>query len=459
MTATAARACDITRTLRRTLDATRFPEGAARGWTTRQTGGRVEITMNFNSGSEDRAALELIRERLDARYELHFAAVLTEDEYEVLGEDYAGCSIITVTRRAPQEAPMPEPTPAADTVTLRVPGRVADFFQAGRPDLYASLDAMDRDVARALLDADTRPHGRNGTVKIMTTTPAIAAGFLASLAALADVEFDADDADTKGATAALAYVERCEAQGISTTVPTDYRMQDPAAQAELDADIASRDREAQERAARDADNAAHRAAWKSLTREEQHERAAALLDAACAVLGFQRTDARNWLDFGPVAGSVADGRFYMEVRRLADPTAQPALDAARTALEAAGWTVSDYGTSFYAQAPQEAAQGPQEAQQGTPVTIEWTKTVKGHHNGTATLNGTAYRITHLSTADRTRGALGDHLAYAPAADGRTGPFVARTWGLADLLATLADREGITGPLAVTETGHHRLTRR
>lgn len=96
----------------------------------------------------------------------------------------------------------------------------------------------------------------------------------------------------------------------------------------------------------------------------------------------------------------------------------------------------------------------------TPVTVEWTHTVRGHHNGTATVNGRTYRITHISHADRTRGALGDHLAHTPDDDGRMGPPVARTWGLADLLGALADHAGATpGPLALTETGRQHPTRR
>lgn len=452
-TATRARACDISRTLGHVLDPAQFPKGAANGWTVIQDGTRVEITLNYNTSDDDRAALEIIREALDARYALSFAPALTEDEYEALGEEFHGCSLITVTRRAPQEAPMPEPTPAADeTVTLRIPGRVADFFHSGRPDLHASLDAMDRDVARALLDADERPHGKGGTVHVVTTTPAIAAGFLASLAALADTEFDADDADTKAATAALAFVERCEARGISTTVPADYRMQDPAAQAALDAERAADERKRQEAADRETENAAHRDAFKALPREEQAARTQEVLDAACAVLGFQRADTRAWFTLGPLVGSSDDGRFYMEVRRLADPTAQPALDAARTALQAAGWTVTDYGTSFFAQAPQEAPTAAEEGPAATPVTVEWTHMVKGHQNGTATVNGTAYRIAHLTRARADRGALGDHLAYA-VAGGRT--FVARTWGLDDLLTAVARHAGVTGPLAVTQTHSRR----
>jgi hypothetical protein len=416
-----------------------------------------------------------------------------------------------LTNPQPQEAPtMPTtPAPAEDTVTLRIPGRVAAFFQDRTPDAHASLDAMDRDIARALDTAEERRHGKTGTVTIMITTPAVAAGFLATLANLCEIEFDADDADTKTATAGLAYVQRCQAQGITTTIPDDYRMQDPAAQAALDADRAQAAQEAQQRAAQREENTTHRAAWESLTREERQERTTALLDAACTVLGLQRADRRNWLDMGSVAASVTDGRLYMEVRRLADPTAQPALDAARNALQAAGWTVTDWGTHFYAQAPQEPAQGPQEAREvlftdhhrcehrktasadhaptcpvydegataerctchysdalceerqttATPVTVEWTHTVRGHRNGTARIGSTTYRITHITHASRKRGALGDHLAHTPAADGRTGPYVARTWGLPDLLATLAQREGITGPLDVRETGRERLTRR
>lgn len=102
-----------------------------------------------------------------------------------------------------------------------------------------------------------------------------------------------------------------------------------------------------------------------------------------------------------------------------------------------------------------------EAQQATatPVTVEWTHTVHGHHNATATLNGTTYQLTHITHAAHERGALGNHLAHAPHADGRLGPVIARTWDLPTLLAALADHQNIPGALVVRETGRNRLTRR
>jgi hypothetical protein len=126
---------------------------------------------------------------------------------------------------------------------------------------------------------------------------------------------------------------------------------------------------------------------------------------------------------------------------------------------------------FTPQAPaQEAPTGPvlatwerellaaAETPQGTPVTVEWTHSLHGHDNGRATLNGTTYQIVHITRARADRGALGDHLAYALTADGqRPTGHLARTWGLRDLLAQIATHAGITGPLDVTHTGHHRLT--
>jgi hypothetical protein len=123
------------------------------------------------------------------------------------------------------------------------------------------------------------------------------------------------------------------------------------------------------------------------------------------------------------------------------------------------------------EAPQEAPTGPvladwerdllaaAETPQGTPVTVEWTHSLHGHDNGRVTLNGTTYQIVHITRARADRGALGDHLAYALTADGqRPTGHLARTWGLRDLLAQIATHAGITGPLDVTHTGHHRLAR-
>jgi hypothetical protein len=336
-------------------------------------------------------------------------------------------------------------TTTADTVTLRVPATAARLWDATQSDLAASRDALSRDTALAWNTGHTTTRG----AWEFTTTRTIAGGFLATLAAAAESEFDADNADTQGARNALRYVDRMEASGLRAVAAEGYRMTDPADQARLEADRAADRAHADQRTTQAADNATHRAAWMTLTREERATRTQDLLDAAFTVLGLQRTDQATAHMIGGTMISVVDGRLYMEVRRLRDrDTAQPAVDASREALQAAGWTVTDWGTHFYAQAPQ----APAEAPQGAPVAIEWTKTVRGHRNGTATLNGTTYRITHITHADRKRGHQGDHLAHAPSTDDRMGPYVARTWGLDGLLALLADREGITGPLAVTQTG-------
>lgn len=110
-------------------------------------------------------------------------------------------------------------------------------------------------------------------------------------------------------------------------------------------------------------------------------------------------------------------------------------------------------TPRYTTADENAAQNDDDTP--APVTVDWTHTVRGHRNGTATINGTTYRITHITHADRKRGALGDHMAHLPATDGTMGPRVARTWGLDNLLARLADHAGITGPLTLTDTSRQQ----
>lgn len=324
----------------------------------------VIITLNFFDTPADRAAWEQISTALGARYTLTYTEVL--GDYEFLPEEYDGCAVVEITRREEptipatpaQETPaMPTAPTPEDTVTLRVPGRVANFFQERTPHLTSSLDALERDIATALERATTARHGKNGTVTTMTAPAAVTAGFLATLASLADAEFGADHADTQGATAALAYVHRCEIQGITTTAPADYRMSDPAAQAALDADRAAQQAQQERDSAQRAEAAQHRDAWNALTPADRAERTSGILDAACAVFGLQRTDTRTWLTIGSLTARVTDGRLYMEITRLSAPAAQAALDAAREALQAAGWTVTDYGTHFYAQHPQAGPQG------------------------------------------------------------------------------------------------------
>jgi hypothetical protein len=386
----------ISRTLGRILDSTRHPKNARNGWTVRTDGphDRVLITLNHFTSTEDRAAFDTIREHLGDRYTLTYIPVLAD--YSEFPEDFDGCALIEVTPLpAPQEAPV-DTTPAvadphrtcehrkslradhattcpvytdgldnrqcachysdaqctelnadADTVTLHVPAVVAMFFDDTNPEIGSALSAIDRDIAAAWAKA---PSLRGGTVTALTTTRTIAAAFLATIEASAESEFYADDADENGATAALELVRKSTAEGLAPDVPgADYRMVDPAAQAALDAEIAA-DTERKERAAAEAaENARHADAWKTLTREERADRTQVILDSAADVFGVQRTDRAQWLDLGSITAAVSQGRLSMEGRRLSDPAAQPALDAAADALTAAGWTVTPKPGHLYAQ--------------------------------------------------------------------------------------------------------------
>lgn len=102
-----------------------------------------------------------------------------------------------------------------------------------------------------------------------------------------------------------------------------------------------------------------------------------------------------------------------------------------------------------------------EAQQATatPVELEWTRTVKGHHNGVIRIQGTTYEITHVTHARIERGALGSHLAHQRTPEGHMGPSIARAWDLPTLLAAVATHAGIRGALVVTEHNRRSLTRR
>ncbi|MCX4799620.1 hypothetical protein OG497_37835 [Streptomyces sp. NBC_01242] len=279
---------------------------------------------------------------------------------------------------APQEEPtMPKQT-AEDMITLRVPAPTARLWNAATPDLASALDAASRDTAAAWNTAEERPSGRT-TVTALTAPGTVLRAFLALLATYAEAEYYADDADTRGADSALKFIARCEAtKGLTPYIADDYRMSDPQAQAALDAETAKAQHQAAQQAAQQADNAPHRDAWRALTREEQRERAGTILDAAGTVLGFQRADDRPGLIIGNLMASVPDGRFYMETRSMRHAEeSRPALDASREALAAAGWDVTDYGTHFYAQEPQE----PAEEQRPVIVRVDWTEKVRGQLRG------------------------------------------------------------------------------
>ncbi|MFI0967136.1 hypothetical protein ACH4S8_37980 [Streptomyces sp. NPDC021080] len=400
---------------------------------------------------------------------------------------------------------MTNPT-AADRITLRVPATVARLWDNNHADLGAARDALSRDLAAAW---DSGTEGARGAW-VFTTTRVVAEGFLAILAVNAESEFDADGADTQGARNALRYVASMERQGLEALADTTYRMADPAAQAALEADIARDRTERAAAAERAAEEAPRRAAWNALTRDERRERTATVLDAAGTVLGYQRPAGAQHVEAGRILITVPDGRLHMGAQRMRDKeAAQPALDASRDALAAAGWKITDHGTHFYAQAPQAPAEGPvsvwattadgeriefahipngdparvaafladarsagtftdvstQEHAEGPKLTewerdlvaapeltVEWTRTVRGHHNGTVTVpDGTAYKIAHVPG-----GTSADHIAYAHTDEHGIRERVARTWGLTALVAAVAEHAGITGTVTYTETGRERL---
>jgi hypothetical protein len=111
MTTTAAA---ISRKIGPALTAHGMRKGAANGWTTRQDGGAVDITLNYSSRDRDEAALDVIREALGDAYEVEFIPVLAE--YDHLPKALNGCAVASVrktTTPATQEAPVTE-TPAPE---------------------------------------------------------------------------------------------------------------------------------------------------------------------------------------------------------------------------------------------------------------------------------------------------------------------------------------------------------
>lgn len=337
----------------------------------------------------------------------------------------------------------PATTTHTDMITLRVPAPTARLWRAASEDLSSALDAISRDIAAAWHAAEDRPAGRT-TVTVLTAPRTVLRAFLATLGTLAETEYYADNADTRAADSALTFIARCETtKGLTPHTPEDYRMADPKAQAALDAEIAKAQQEKDQRAAQRAEAATHRDAWQALPREERTARTQRILDDAAAVLGFQRTDTTPAYMIGGTMISVVDGRLYMEVRRLRDSaTAQPAVDASREALAAAGWTINNYGTHFYAQAPAEAPQAPQEA---APA-VEWTGRVKNHRHGILTLtDGRRVRITHAP-----HGTQYTYLGHATTERGSA--TVARANSLEELAAKFATTPAPTSVWVTTEHG-------
>lgn len=129
MTATTASA--ISRKIGPALTAHNMRKGADNGWTTRQDGSAVDITLNYPSSDRDEAALDVIREALGDAYTIEYIPVLAE--YDHLPKALHGCAIASVRKTRPaatQEAPaMPETTEAADITVA--PGTTVTFTLRG----------------------------------------------------------------------------------------------------------------------------------------------------------------------------------------------------------------------------------------------------------------------------------------------------------------------------------------
>ncbi|MEV7675046.1 hypothetical protein [Streptomyces sp. NPDC088752] len=116
-------------------------------------------------------------------------------------------------------------------------------------------------------------------------------------------------------------------------------------------------------------------------------------------------------------------------------TASDRIRTARTQLRALQTTTPAPATETAPQTP--------------AARVDWTKTVRGHHNGTLTLPGGAvYKIAHVPG-----GTAADHIAHD---SGHRR--VARTWGLPALIAECAAHAGIPTPAHTEEHGRHNLTR-
>jgi hypothetical protein len=493
---TKIRKSDISRQLGRILG--KSTRSAARGWDVITEGTRVVITLNHFTPEQDRTAYDHITAALGTRYRLDYTATL--DDYSYLPDDYSNCAVIDVRPLPTQEPAMADQDPTP-TVTVTLPGKFCDYFDG--TGLVQGQDDHDPEckITREAYEAGTIGRTPRGYYRKITTSSTTV---LRLLAEYADTCIDANthgndtpEERAEGQAARKAYQRAQDALKTLKAAQAQQTAQEAPTAAQEPQKPAEGPQEAEEGAEHYVTVNDGTRIGKALGPYPTDEEASANLPRVRAFLDANDPNADAYeygtfrvLDTDPAPSLTSWER---ELLATADtlPTAdrEPSADLntaqgddpqgpqeARAVLftdhrrcehrknvsgdHAHTCPVYDEGATaercncHYSDARCEAQQAT-----ATPVTVEWTHTVHGHHNATATLDGTTYQLTHITHAAHERGALGNHLAHAPSTDGRLGPVIARAWDLSTLLAALADHQNIPGALVVRESGRNRLTRR
>ncbi|MGW7100288.1 hypothetical protein [Streptomyces sp. NPDC054838] len=234
-------------------------------------------------------------------------------------------------------------TPAADTITIRVPGAFGRAWDRSRGDDAHNTDpdaAVYRDIAAAWTAAREHSAGK-GTVRVMTISRILAGAFLELAGRVAETELGGgtDGADTAAGRAGYKMLERAAQKGLTPAWPAEYRLTDPAAQSALEAEIMQAAERWQQETKHRAAEQERTAAYQALGREERRT-----LDARVLALGLEHLGApapegrRTWMEYNGLAVSVLRGSLAVEPsRRAGQGDATGALDAARTALTVRGW--------------------------------------------------------------------------------------------------------------------------
>ncbi|MGW9069253.1 hypothetical protein ACWGQT_07385 [Streptomyces yangpuensis] len=256
--------------------------------------------------------------------------------------DKAQADLDSLTAPAePLEAPVTQPAPAEDTITVRVPGAFARLWDLSRADDRHELDAALRDVATAWANAPEKDAGK-GTVRVLTCSRQLAAQFAWLVRDLAHAESDGsmDSPDVAAAKAGWKLLERLADMGIRPEdARDDYRMADPAAQAALEAEQAQAAERKREEEAQAAAEEARTAAWRAMDQEERAAHDARVLALALEHLGAPAPEGRrSWTEHKGLTISVLRGALSVEPDRAAWRAGHTAsLDAARATLLASGW--------------------------------------------------------------------------------------------------------------------------
>jgi hypothetical protein len=418
MTTTAAplRKSDVSRMVGRILG--KQHRSAANGWDVITFDAPAVITLNHFSDDDDRAALNKITSALGDRYTFEYVPVCSD--YSALPDDYHGCAMVYITRKpAPAHE---EPTvPATPTVSVTLPADFCAWFDG--TNLVEGQDDNDPDckALRLAYEAATlRKTAHGHSAKITTSSPTVLKMITEYAETLADS--NADEAD-----------------------------RDPAAARELDA--------AQTTAQR-----ARTALTKLRTALTAHKAQQGPQEPATAPQDDDTPAPRDiTVPVGAAVTATVRGQEYTGIVETAGPLraattahARQGIRTQRIGIRVPGRPALVWADSHEVTTPADTPEGP------APVTarVDWTKTVRGHHNGVVSFpNGTTYKITHIEHATPARGALADHIAHDPTADVGPARRIARAWGLDALAADCARHAGYTGPVTIEQTGRQRLTLR